>query len=489
MPARRPEAIPAARPAAGASSAWLFRRDTLSLAALAVFVMAVCAGVYGLQPTVVTVAVAPRDGTEPALFEAFATALATTGKDVRLKIQLFDDVRDSAAALQDGRVDMAVVRPDVALPGNGLTLAVLRDQAMIVASPAAAGIKTFPDLAGKRLGILARHADDVSLLKTLLGYYALVLQAADAAGPVPRDAVRLVEVGEGEVAAAIKARRIDAVVSIIAPSAPRAIALVAAVQSTSRSGKLAFAAVEDDDAIIERFPLLQAVTVQSGLFGGRPKVPEDDIKTIGASYRLMARDSLNRTVAASVTQHLFEMRSDLARATVAADYVAAPSYDTTVAATSARLPNHPGAIDYYEREQRGFIDRYGDFAYFVALLCGGAGSVWAWLRQRLSRLRRERIDEITDRLLEIVAEADAGSDPAAAALLDREIDGLAADAVRCARERELPDQAMTAVAIAVGAARAATSARMLPAVIPPPPLRRSHDGPLRVEPPSRTPTT
>ena len=202
--------------------------------------------------------------------------------------------------------------------------------------------------------------------------------------------------------------------------------------------------------------------MQSGLFGGRPKVPEDDIKTIGASYRLMARASLNRTLAASVTQHLFEMRSDLARTTVAADYVAAPSYDTTVAATSARLPNHPGAIDYYEREQRGFVDRFGDLAYLAALLCGGAGSVWAWLRQRLSRLRRERIDEITDRLLDIVAEADIGADPATVEALGREIDRLAADAVRCAREREPPDRTMTAVAIAVGTARAATSARTGP---------------------------
>ena len=441
---------------------WLFRRETLSFGLVAVLAIAAGAALYGLQPTIVTVAVAPRDGTEPALFDAFAAALAAAHENVRLKIQLYDDVRDSAAALQDGRADLAVVRPDVALPSDGLTLAVLRDQAMIVASPATGGIKTFPDLAGKRLGILARHEDDVSLLKTLLGYYALAPQAGDAAGAVPRDGVRLVPLEEGEVASAFKARRIDAIVSIIAPSAPRAIALVAAVQSTSRTGRLAFAAVEDDDAIIERFPLLQAVTVQSGLFGGRPKVPEDDIKTIGASYRLMARASLNRTLAASVTQHLFEMRSDLARTTVAADYVAAPSYDTTVAATSARLPNHPGAIDYYEREQRGFVDRYGDLAYLAALLCGGAGSVWAWLRQRLSRLRRERIDEITDRLLDIVAEADVGADPATIEALGREIDRLAADAVRCAREREPPDRTMTAVAIAVGTARAATSARTGP---------------------------
>lgn len=440
--------------------AWLFRREVLSAGVAALLATAVAAAVYGARPTVVTVAVAPRGGTEPALFEAFAAALAAAHEDVRLRIQLFDDVRDSAAALEDGRADLAVVRPDVALPGDGLTLAVLRDQAMIVASPGAGGITTFPGLAGKRLGILAHHEDDVSLLRTLLGYYALALQTGDVTGPVPRLGVRLVALEENGIAEAFRSRRIDAVVNIIAPSAPRAVALVAAVQTTAKDGKVAFAAVDDDDAIIERFPLLQAVTVQSGLFGGRPKVPEDDVKTIGASYRLMARASMNRTVAASVTQHLFEMRSTLARATVAADYVTAPNYDTTVAATSARLPNHPGAIDYFEREQRGFVDRYGDLAYFVALVCGGLGSAWAWLRQHLSRLRRERIDEITDRLLAIIAEADETDDPATAQRLGREVDGLAADAVRCAREREPPDRIMTGVAIAVATARSAVAAKL-----------------------------
>ncbi len=91
---------------------------------------------------------APRDGTEPALIKAYADALETGRENIRLKILSFEDVRESAAALQDGRADLAVVRPDVLLPKNGLTLAILRDQAMLIVSPEGSGITSFPKLSG-----------------------------------------------------------------------------------------------------------------------------------------------------------------------------------------------------------------------------------------------------------------------------------------------------------------------------------------------------
>ncbi|WP_204314067.1 hypothetical protein, partial [Klebsiella aerogenes] len=90
-----------------------------------------------------------------------------------------------------------------------------------------------------------------------------------------------------------------------------------------------------------------------------------------------------------VTQQLFEKRSAAAQATAAAEYVQAPAYDTTAAATSARVPIHPGALDYFEREQHGFVDRYGDTLYLLGAIAGGLVSMLAWIRQRLAGLRRE----------------------------------------------------------------------------------------------------
>ena len=125
-----------------------------------------------------------------------------------------------------------------------------------------------------------------------------------------------------------------------------------------------------------------------------------------------------------------------------------------MAATSARIPIHPGAIDYYEREQHSFVDRYGDTLYLLAALAGGLASAVAWLRQRLAGARRERIDEVTDRLLEIIEEARTLREPEAIEALNIEIDRLATDVVRYAREREPEMRTMAAVGIAIETAKA-----------------------------------
>ena len=435
-------------------TAFVMRREVLLVASVLVFGLAGAAAWYLLRPTTLTIAVAPRDGTEPGLIKAYADALDAGNEGIRLKILSFDDVRESAAALQDGRADLAVVRPDVLLPTNGLTLAILRDQAMILASPEPSGIKTFAKLGGKRLGIGAQKDADYSLLRNLLTYHGLTLETAPAPGHLGATTVQLVPVETEAVATAFREKRIDAFLSIIAPSAPKAIALVGAVRSVAKDGKVEFVAVEDDGAIIERFPKLQAVTIPGGLFTGRPKLPADDVKTVGASYRLMARSTLSRVVAADMTQQLFEKRTAAALQTDAAEYVLAPAYETTAAATSARIPIHPGAIDYYEREQHGFVERYGDTLYLLGALAGGLVSVLAWVRQRLSRLQHERIDDVMDRLIEITGQARSLSDPAAIEGLTVEVDRLAADVVRYVREREPDSRTLSAVAIAIDTARA-----------------------------------
>ncbi|GJE57180.1 hypothetical protein EKPJFOCH_3693 [Methylobacterium thuringiense] len=431
----------------------MLRREFVFLALAVLLGLGAATAYWVSRATVLTIAVAPSDGTEPAVIQAYADALAKRHKEIRLKVLSFDDVRDSAAALQDGRADLAVVRPDVDLPDNGLTLAILRDQAMIIASPEASGLTGFPDLDRKRLAILAHRDADQALIKAMVEHYGLTLLDKDPEGPLPPRHVALVEMPETDLAAAFAEKRVDAVISVISPTAPAAQRIIDIVQGASENRKVAFVTVANADAIVARLPRLQAVTMPAETFGGSPKVPAEDVATVGASYRLMARANLSRPVAADVTQHLFELRSGMANVTPAADYLQAPGYDSTAAATSARLPIHPGAVDYYEREQQGFVERYETWIYLVAFLGGGIGSAVAWVGQRLSRIRRERIEEATDQLLEIRREAQDGADASRLESLAREIDDLAGDIAKHALERPTEARTMSAAAIAIDAAR------------------------------------
>ena len=424
---------------------------------------------YLSRPTTLTVAVGPRDGAEAALIDAYAKALSRNHEDVRLDVKHLDDVRDSAAALQDNRADLAVVRPDVMLPENGLTLAVLHDEALIVAAPAASGIESFPDLSRRRLGVVVRHKADLALIDRLLDFYDFFpARDADPERPIAPGGVGVVPLKPSEVTAALDAKRVDAVAVIAAPASKAAISTVRAVEAASPDRTATLVGVPDGKAITQRLPELQASSIPAGTFGGRPKRPEEDVETLGVSHRLMARGSVNRVAVASVVQHLFEWRPRLAAASPLANQVKAPDYDTTVTATSARLPNHPGAVDYFEREQQTFLERYEDWIYLLAFFGGTIGSGVAWLGQRLARKRRERIDGVLDRLLDILAELRTARTAADLDALAREIDSLVADVVRQARERTIDTRMLSALILAIDAAHAALddARRCLAAPVP-----------------------
>ncbi|WP_238181507.1 TAXI family TRAP transporter solute-binding subunit [Methylobacterium trifolii] len=432
------------------------RREAL-LVLLALGLAAAAAGVFYLsRPTTLTVAVGPQDGPEAALIEAYAGLLGRAREDVRFKVVRYGDVRDSGEALQANKADLAIVRPDVFMPENGLTLAILHDEALVIAAPAASEIEDIPDLARKRLGVVVRHDADLPFLTNLLAFYDFLPGGGEAAGEEPAPGrVALVMLKPAEVTAAIAEKRVDAAAIIASPGSKAANALVRAVESGTPDKKVALVSVPDTEAILQRYPELQAVTIPAGTFGGRPKRPQEEVKTVGASYRLMARGTVNRVAVASATQHLFEWRSKLAAVAPIAKLMKAPDFDTTVAATSARLPNHPGAVDYFEREQQTFLERYEDYIYLFAFFGGTIGSGIAWLGQRLARKRRERVDIVLDRLLDVMREVRAATTRAELDAIAIETDGLVADVVTYARERSIDTRTVSALILAVDGVHAA----------------------------------
>lgn len=430
------------------------RRQDWLLAGLALVLMTVAVATYYLtRPTTLTVAVAPKGGSEPALLQAYADELARRKLGIRLKIVSFDGVRESAEALRSGKSDLAVVRPDVALPGNALTLAVLRELSAFVVAPSKAGIKGFSDLAGKRLGMLASRTADHTLVGTLLAHHDLGVLTGSPKEELPKKVVTLVALEEADVGAALRDGRIDALVLVTTPTSAVARRLVSIVRDAGDDDEIALFGVLDSTAVLARWPRLQAVTLPAALFGGNPRLPGEDVPTVGSSYRLMARADLSRSLAAEVTQHLFEMRSALADTVPAADAIMHPAYEDTADATSAHLPIHPGAIDYYEREQETFIERYESWIYLVAILAGGVGSTVAWLRQRLGRIRRERIEVATSRLLELRLKARQETDLSRLEAMASEVDDLAASVARQALNRPTELRVLGAANVAIDATR------------------------------------
>ena len=423
---------------------FLLRREWLLTLGAVGFVLAAGAVFYLSSPTTYVVAVAPRDGVESKLLQAYADTFRDQKKEIRFKIESYDDVAQSAQALQSRKADFAVVRPDVLLPANGLTIAILREEASIILAPSAAKITEVADLAKKRLGIVRGHPADPAFIQTVLTHY-------DLAPPN----VTLVPLALEEVEAALRAKRIDAAAIVAAPTGPSATALVRAVEKAA-DRKITFVPISEAEALIQRFPALISVALPAGTLGGRPKQPAEEAKTAGVTHRLVGAAELDRTKVAKVTQFLFQMRSRVVQATPAANLIKAPETETL---TSATLPNHPGAVDYLQREQLTFMDRYGDYLWLALFSMGGISSGFAWLAQRFARKRRELVDVVLDRLMGILTEARECKSVAALDDLALEIDGLVTHAVRYARFRTTDTRTMSALMLAIEGARAAITDR------------------------------
>jgi hypothetical protein len=210
------------------------------------------------------------------------------------------------------------------------------------------------------------------------------------------------------------------------------------------------------EALTQRSPTFAAIDIPEGALGGRPKQPEEDVKTVGVSYRLMARADLDRVTVAQVAQYLFQLRSRLALAAPGANQMKALDTDT---ATGAALPIHPGAIDYFAREQLTFMDRYGEWLWLALFSMGGISSALAWVAQQFARKRRELIDVLLDRLLKILGEARKATSVRALDDLAIELDRLVTLAVKYARNRTTNARAMSALILGIDSARAAIADR------------------------------
>jgi hypothetical protein len=337
-----------------------------------------------------------------------------------------------------------VVRSDVRLPVSGLSVAILREDAAVIAAPQASKIEDVPGLAKKRLGVIARHPADRALLEAILGHY-------DLAPP----AIMIVPIEESEIAAALTTKKIDAIAFVAPPTSAAAQNLIAAVANAA-GGKMNVIPVADAEALAQRSPTLTVVEIPAGAFKGRPKQPEEDIKTVGVSYRLMARSDLDRITVAEATQYLFQYRPRLAVMTPAANDIKALDTDT---ATGAALPIHPGAIDYFAREQLTFMERYGDWLWLALFSMGGVSSAAAWVAQHFVRKRRELIDVLLDRLLKILGDARNATTVKDLDDLALELDRLVIMAVKYGRNRTTNARSMSALILGIDSARAAISDR------------------------------
>jgi flagellar motor component MotA len=120
---------------------------------------------------------------------------------------------------------------------------------------------------------------------------------------------------------------------------------------------------------------------------------------------------------------------------------------------------HPGAVDYLNREQLTFMDRWGDWLWLGLFAGGGFTSVLAWIGQFFARQKREAVDEVLEELGNLLQRARKADTQAEMEELTAALDEVVRQSIRFTRRGLTNTRTMSALMLAIDSTRDAIKDR------------------------------
>jgi TRAP transporter TAXI family solute receptor len=409
---------------------------------------------FTYQPRTLTVAAGRAGGENFHTIHALAQQFARERASIRLRLIATEGgPAESAAAIDNGTADLAVVRGDLGIPKDGQVVAIVRHNIVVLIVPApgarapATGRKARPtkiekveQLAGHRVGIVARTDTNVQVLNVILQQYG-----------IPAAKVAIVTVDPNDVGTAIRDHKVDAIL-VAGPLTSKTIADAVAAASTAKEGPT-FVSIGESEAIEKRFPNYESTEIVANAFGSSPPKPPEAVETIGFTHYIAAHRTLNENDVGEFARLLYGARQTLS-SELPALKIEAPSTDK-----DAPLPVHPGAAAYIDGNQKTFFDRYNDLLYWGVILLSFCGSATAGLTGYLRAGKRAHQSEFLERLLELMQSARTADATDALNALQAEADAILALTIREIEAHAVEGRALTAFTLALDQARLAISDR------------------------------
>lgn len=404
-------------------------------------------GIYFYErPTTLRVAVA-RGGEFQKLFAALNQEMVRTQDDLRFHIVPVDDAAAAAKSIEARGAELAVVRSDVAMPTNAATVLILAHPYAVIAAPPKADYTNMSDLRGKRIAIVSTEASGAADLR--------LFEKIEAQYSLPSDAIAARVVDLSQISSLIRQGEADAVLAFGRFDSPRVQEIVQTLsQQVSPAEAPVFIPIQESGAIAKRFPGLEATQILRGAFGGAPSQPADNVETVGATIRLVARNDLANSTVGDVTRAILAVRGAVAKAVPVANHIEAPDTDKGVV-----LPTHPGAAAFIDGEEESFFDRYSDVFYIGAMVGSVLISSIAALASRLAVRGYERFDLLMERALTILKTGREATDAPGLLQLELEIDEILTQSLAGGPMPKLDSHQIAALTLAIEQARLAIANR------------------------------
>ncbi len=411
-----------------------FRREWIILALIAVAAAGLfaVAGHFYARPAVLRIAVGPPGSDDAQLIAGIAPRLVSDSAPFRWRQVVTETPAEAVKLLEEGKVNLAIVRQDQHLPTNGQAIAVFHQNVVVLVTKPSSGVTEIAQLAGKTIGAVGRNGVNNSILAELLPHYGLA-----------REAVNVVTIGPGEVAPAIAEGRIAAAL-MAGPITGRAVTEVIAALAPDSDPDLVFIPFRNAEAIAKRMPQFEATEIDAGSFGGSPPRPPKPTPTVKFAHFLVASSTMRDTLAADVARSLFSLRPGLAYEFPAANRLEAP--DT---AKDAIVPVHPGAAAYFDGEEKTFFDQYSDIFYLALIGFGFVGSAFASIQRFAAPSGGVRDSELFQRVRALIEQVRSAASEEELLTHELELHDVFTVVLRKAEHNSLEDAQLSALSIAI----------------------------------------
>jgi TRAP transporter TAXI family solute receptor len=413
----------------------------LMLATILAVIGTLAAGYYfSTRPVILRIAVGPANSDDLKVVQALTQGFTQTHSHIRLRPVQTDGATASAAALAEGKVDLAIIRGDLDVPKNAQAVATLRKNVAVLWVPppakgkgrkSGAKITKIPQLAGHKIGVVGRTPANVALLKVILQQYG-----------VDPNKVEIFQFPASEAAEAIRNQKADA---YLAAGPVNSKITADAINASMRDGGTpTFLGIDSAEAIAQNHPVYEASEIPAGAFGGSPDRPDDEVKTISFSHHIVARKSLSEATVAAFTRQLFAIRQQ-----VMAEFPLAAKIETPDTDKDAAIPVHPGAAAFVDGEEKTFLDRYSDYIWWSLMALSAMGSAGAWFAGYLKKDERNNNTHLRERLLDMIAVARRSDSTEELDAMQSEADDIMRHTLLCFDHGAIEEGALTAFNIAL----------------------------------------
>ncbi|MBI3436056.1 MAG: ABC transporter substrate-binding protein [Proteobacteria bacterium] len=420
---------------------------------------------FTTAPTTLKIAVGPKDGEDVKLVAALAEKFAEERAPFRLVPVISEGPVRIDEEAETPEFDLAVVASSPNMSADWPAVAILRQNVMVLMVPAPSArdakkgkrpkIETVADLAGTRVGLVARSEATRELLKIVLDHYK-----------VPLEKVQTVVIEPDNIAVAIRENVIDALL-VSGPATGQGLATAVTAASNGKKGP-SFIAIDHAEAIAARVPAYNSVEISAGTFSGSPASPGEQLTTLQFPQYVVASKTLSDNKMAAFSKLLYASRQTLSHTMPGLVKMESPSTDK-----DSTVLVHPGTDAYLSDSQKTFFEKFGDQIFYGLLIIPFVGSALAGVAGYFRADKSSRRLRMLHRLLQVVKKARHADSMEMLDQLQNDADNILSAVIQEVEREQIDELAMMSFSLAIEQARFAILERralLTPRIVGPPPL-------------------